>query len=134
MKTPLTQIDSMVVDELLSQYATAHVLVPLPQDIYNQLWAVIRPEDRYSQVPELYEMLPSHLCAGKESPVYVAHGYTAGVSDPIRWRLPINVVSPAIQERIHALLVTYLQQHPWLAMAQEAGESWWARMRQRVWL
>ena len=131
MKTPLAQIDSMVVDELVGHYTTAHILVPLPQDVYNDLWAVIRPEDRCSQVPELYDMLPNHLCAGKESPVYVAYGYTAGVSDPIRWRLPIKVVSLAIQERIHALLAPYLQQHPWLARAK-SQPSFWTRLRQKV--
>ena len=131
MKTPLIQIDRMVVDELADHDTTAHVLVPLPQDIYNQLWAVIRPEDRYSQAPELYEMLPSHLCAGKESPVYVAEGYTPTAGGPEIRRLSVDVVSPKTQERILEQLVPYLLGHPWSVTAK-AQRGFWTRLLQKV--
>ena len=130
MKTPLAQIDSIVVDELVGHYTTAHLLVPLPQYVYNALWAVIRPEDRWSYTPELYDIVPAHLCSGKGAPIYVAEGYTAGAGDPMIMRLPIDVVSSAVQESVLARLVQLLENHPWLATTPRP--TIWARMCQKV--
>ena len=117
-----TGVGGMVFQERGRLGVPVSVIVPLPEQVYCDLWRVIRPQDRYSLNPAMKE----GLCSGPDSPVYVMEEYSPGAGEAGVTRLPFHVVNTQAKERIVAKLHAFLATHPWLYPPEKSRNPFFA--------
>lgn len=116
MKTTLKEINSIVLSSTRNRLDDPHVIVPLPGDVYDDLWAVLPPVDRFEVTAELMNYGIAHLCSGPTAPVYVRVGYQPGAGDSLPVQgLPLAVLSEEDQRRVVERLAGFFSTHPWLS-------------------
>lgn len=131
VKTPLRDIDRLVLGSINMRLQDVHIVVPLPAAVYDALWAVLPPVDRFCVNEALMDRGITHLCSGSDAPVYVRGGYQPGAGDRPVERLPIDVLPMEDQYRVVERLEGFLAGHPWLCPPLKKRPVWWRTLYSR---